>query len=90
MIEPSENFTAEQIRLLQGKSYKFIEYLNTKIVAAASEGDKCIYIKTENEILSYSETHDIIMALKKHFQTRGFDLTIECQSGFTISWGEGK
>lgn len=90
MIEPSENFTAEQIRLLQTKAAGFITFLNTKIVESASAGDQQLYVKTNNEVLDYDQTFGVIMPVKKVFESRGFEFTMNGQSGFTISWGEVK
>jgi hypothetical protein len=87
MLEPSENFGAEQIRFLQNEATEWIQHVNKKIIEAANEGKNeariDIRIREGNIGQKFYKASD---ALIEHFKSRGFDYEPGGQSYITFKW----
>ncbi len=87
MLEPSENFTAQEINYLQDEAGKWIESLNSKIIDAAMEMQKSASLNVHNpeETKVFNQYYNAPNAFKKHFESRGFKFEWS-QSLITVSW----
>lgn len=86
MLQPSENFTADQIRFLQNEAAEWIRHANQKIIEAANEGksEASIDITGRNPLGNkYYYAPD---ALIEHFKSRGFGHIWNGQSSVIFTW----
>lgn len=87
MLQPSENFGAEQIRFLQNEATDWIKYVNQEIIKAANDGKNEAYIditsRKDNIGFKFYNAPD---ALIEHFKSRGFGYESGGQSYILIKW----
>lgn len=89
MIKLTEQFTAQQVRLMQNGAEKLISYINEQIIESAGQGNFETFIYAgRNPVLDYSDTWAIAQPVGRYFESRGFKVTLEPQSGFRINWQE--
>lgn len=87
MLEPSENFSADQIRFLQNEATEWIQHVNKKIIEAANDGKNEAYIdirRTEGNI--GQQFYKAATALIEHFKNRGFEYEPNGQSFLVFKW----
>lgn len=85
-LNPSEYFSAEQVRFLQNEAADWIRKANENIIEAANNGrNECIVdIRTTSGIgFKYYNAPD---ALRAHFEKRGFVIETGGMSNITIKW----
>lgn len=85
MLQPSENFTADQIRFLQNEATEWIKHVNDKIIEAASAGKSEVYIDINAHPIGkkYWEAPN---ALIEHFKKRGFSHQFNGQCTTIFKW----
>jgi hypothetical protein len=87
MLEPSDNFTADEIRFLQQEAEEWITKANALILAAANEGQAQARIPFyENGSKEHNGFFNAPFALQAHFKQRGFEIISNGMSSMTISW----
>lgn len=91
MLNPSENFSAKEIRFLQTVASEWIKKTNAEIIKAAENGDSKVQISVwDNLKKAYTEFYNAPFALIEHFKNRGFHCEMAGQSNVLISWEETK
>jgi hypothetical protein len=86
MLEPSSNFTAEEVQFLQNEASEWISYVNSRIIEAASAGKSEVYINiTDKDPIGckYWRAPD---ALIEHFKSRGFGHKWNGQCTTVFTW----
>lgn len=85
MLQPTENFTADQIRFLQNEATEWINYVNEKIIEAASEGKNEVYIDIHAHPIGkkYWEAPGVLI---DHFKKRGFAHQYNGQCTTIFKW----
>lgn len=87
MLQPSENFSAEQIRFLQNEATEWIQHVNKKIIEAATEGKDEAYIDiTIKKDGIGQQFYKAPSALIEHFKSRGFAYESGGQSYVIFKW----
>lgn len=85
MLQPFENFTANEIRFLQNEATEWIQKANMLIIEAANEGKSEVYIPIyeKGQPTGY---YNAPQALQAHFKQRGFVVQPNGQSSVILSW----
>lgn len=87
MLQPYENFTAEEIRFLQNEATEWIEKANKLIFEAANEGKDEVYIPFyDNGSNIHNGYFNAPFALQAHFKQRGFNVIPNGMSSMIINW----
>lgn len=87
MLQPFENFTANEIRFLQNEATDWIEKANKLIIEAANAGKNEVYIPFyDNGSKEHNGYYNAPFALQAHFKQRGFTVKPNGQSSIIISW----
>lgn len=87
MLQPSENFSANEIRFLQNEAIEWIQKANKLILEAANEGNNEARIPFyENGSKEDNGYYNAPFALQAHFKQRGFDVIPYGMSSLIISW----
>lgn len=87
MLQPSENFGAEQIRFLQNEATEWIQHVNRKIIEAASDGKNEVHIDIRIKQGNIGQQfYKAASALIEHFKSRGFEYESNGQSSIIFKW----
>lgn len=84
MLQPSENFGAEQIRFLQREAESWIIKANEEIIYAAENGRNQAHVDIKSDL--GSKFYNAPDALIEHFKNRGFDVLVNGQTSIIIKW----
>lgn len=86
MLEPSANFTAQEVIFLQTEATEWIEYVNKKIIEAASNGKSEVTINITNYDPIGCKYWHAPGPLIEHFKSRGFIHEWGGQSSCGFKW----
>jgi hypothetical protein len=86
MLQPSEYFHANEVRFLQTEATEWIQYVNERIIAAASEGKHEVYIDISERDPIGKKYWQAPGALIEHFKSRGFVHQFNGQCTTIFKW----